>query len=94
MLKIREHGLQQRERSRVYPNKPSCASGQNFGSVRWRDCYAAVLILGCGIIISISTFSVEAIVKFQLKAGLRERIRQLKYCSSLLSSIMEDEEID
>lgn len=77
LLKIREHGLQMRERSRIYPNKPICSVGQNFGSVRWQDCYAAVLILGCGLFISIFTFSVETLLKFKLNANIRKQLVKL-----------------
>lgn len=75
-MKVREHGMQTRERSRVYPSKPTCASGQNFGSVRWRDCNAAVWILGCGVFISFITFGLEATVKSKLTAELRSKIKQ------------------
>lgn len=76
-MKIREHGLQIRERSRIYPNKPTCNGGQNFGSVRWRDCYAAVLILGCGLVMSIVTFCVEALLKCKLDPNIRRKMDKL-----------------
>lgn len=71
-MKIREHGLQQRERGRVYPGRPKCEGGQNFGSVRWQDCSAAVMILVCGLIISIVTFSVESLTNLLIKARAKK----------------------
>lgn len=75
-MKVHEHGLQSRERSRVYPSKPTCAAGQNAESVRWRDCYAAAMLLGTGMVFSILTFCVEKLIKFKLTAELREKIRR------------------
>lgn len=88
-MKIREHGLQQRERSRVYPDKPTCASGGNFGSVRWIDCYASVMILGCGGILSLITFGVEIVVKSKLTGTFRNKIRRLNCLSSLINGVAE-----
>lgn len=88
-MKVREHGLQVRERSRVYPSKPTCAGGQNADSVRWRDCYSAALILGVGSFVSIITFCVEKLVKAKLGDELRERIRRSN-CISMSKLLGDD----
>lgn len=63
-MKIREHGIQSRERSRIYKMRPKCDSdGKNFGSVRLIDCYAALLILVYGFLISLLVFGVEKFFK-------------------------------
>lgn len=63
-MKIREHGIQLRQRSRFYVQRPKCDSdGKNFGSVRLMDCYAALLILVYGFAISIFIFCIEKILK-------------------------------
>lgn len=96
LYKIREHGLQVREPARVYPSKPTCASGQNFGSVRWRDCSAAVWLFGCGIVASIITFCIEILVQFKLTPELRERLKQIKQlnCGPVLNDDPDEESID
>lgn len=59
-MKIREHGIQSRERARVYVNKPQCGSdGKSFGSVRLLDCYAALLIFVYGLGASFLIFCLE-----------------------------------
>lgn len=69
-MKIREHGIQSREKSRVYKSKPKCDSdGKNFGSVRLIDCYVALLILLYGFIAAIFIFCVE---KF-IDSGIRKK---------------------
>lgn len=69
-MKIREHGIQIRERSRVYTKRPTCDSnGKNFGSVRLMDCYAAVLIFAYGCVASFLIFCIENIIrKFYVRA--------------------------
>lgn len=70
-MKIREHGIQLRERGRIYTNKPKCsATGQNFGSVRLIDCYASLLILACGFIISVIIFCIEKVVSLKFTQRL------------------------
>lgn len=64
LFKIREHGIQGREKSRIYTDKPVCSSNtQNFGSVRLIDCYAAFLILCYGIAVSFTILFVENFYK-------------------------------
>ncbi|XP_043270441.1 glutamate receptor ionotropic, kainate 5-like [Venturia canescens] len=47
-LWIRETGLQYREISRIYIDKPVCQGQNNFISVGIIDCYAAYMTLACG----------------------------------------------
>lgn len=64
LYKFREHGIQTRERSKFYAEKPVCSSSsQNFGSVRIIDCYAALLVFCYGIAASISMLFVEHLFK-------------------------------
>lgn len=66
-MKIREHGIQTRERSRIYKMRPKCDSdGKNFGSVRLIDCHAAFLVLVYGFAISFVTFCVEKFLESKL----------------------------
>lgn len=66
-MKIREHGIQTRERARIYKMRPKCDSdGKNFGSVRLIDCYAALLILVYGFVASFAIFCVEKFIKSKL----------------------------
>lgn len=66
-MRIREHGIQARERSRVYRSKPKCESdGKNFGSVRLVDCYAALFILVYGFVASVLIFGIEKFLKLKI----------------------------
>ena len=66
-MKIREHGIQSRERTRIYKTKPKCNSdGKNFGSVRLIDCRAALFMLLYGFIASFLIFCVEKSIKSKL----------------------------
>lgn len=66
-MKIREHGIQSRERMRINKEKPKCDSdGKNFGSVRLIDCYAAMMVLVYGFIASLLIFCVEKFIKSKL----------------------------
>lgn len=59
-LRIREHAIQLREKSRLMISKPKCDSdGKNFGSVRLIDCYAALMVLVYGFCASLLTFGAE-----------------------------------
>lgn len=61
-FKIREHGLQQRLNQKIYRKRPVCEGHeQNFGSVRIIDCYAALLVLAYGYIISILLLILERV---------------------------------
>lgn len=66
-MKVREHGIQLRERARVYTDRPKCnADGKNFDSVRLIDCYAAFVLFGYGAGASILLLVVEyAVAKAQ-----------------------------
>lgn len=71
-MKIREHGIQQRERKRVYMERPKCTSnGQNFESVRLSDCFAAYLVLFYGLGASIGLMIFEFIYLSAKKRLLR-----------------------
>lgn len=68
-MKIREHGIQSRERTRIYKKRPKCDSdGKNFGSVRLIDCHAALFILLYGFMASFLMFCIEKFVKSKLNA--------------------------
>lgn len=80
-MKIREHGIQSRERARVYRSKPKCTSdGKNFGSVRLIDCYAAILIFVYGFFAALFVFGAEMFMKYKLN-----RICNFQKCKSLLN---------
>lgn len=83
MLKIREHGIQSRERSRVYTKRPICDSdGKSFGSVRLFDCYAAFLILVYGFAVAFLMFCLE---KNLLKWKLHKMcIKKMQSCNQLI----------
>lgn len=67
-MKIREHGIQLREKSRAYKSRPKCNSdGKNFGSVRLMDCYAAVFILLYGFIASIIIAGIEISISSKMR---------------------------
>lgn len=60
LFRIREHGLQSREVSKIYTKRPKCSShGQNFGSVRFTDCMFAAIVLGYGFLLSFIMLLVE-----------------------------------
>lgn len=66
-MKIREHGIQSRERKRIYKARPKCTSdGKNFGSVRLNDCHAALYMLLYGFIASLLIFCVEKFIRTKL----------------------------
>lgn len=76
-LRIREHGIQLREKSRVMISKPKCDSdGKNFGSVRLIDCYAALMVLVYGFCASLLTFGAEllAVAKLNKMCRVNPRI--------------------
>lgn len=63
LFKIREHGIQFREVSRIYTKRPECAShGQSFESVRLIDCQIVLLILAYGFLFSFIIFVIEKLV--------------------------------
>jgi hypothetical protein len=50
---MREFGLQHRQNTRFYETKPKCESrGAMFVSVGLVDCYPALLVLVCGLLVS------------------------------------------
>lgn len=65
IMKIREHGVQTRERLRIQRMRPKCEfnDGKNFGSVRLIDCYAAILMFAYGLIVSFLIFCGEVFMK-------------------------------
>lgn len=77
-MKLREHGIQDRERLRLYRTRPNCDPvGKNFGSVRLNDCYAAVLIMAYGFLGSFIMLCIEQI----------SQIKMQKYCAKFKTSI-------
>lgn len=83
-MKIREHGIQTREKLRAYAERPQCSSdGKNFGSVRWIDCYSALVILGYGFLISLLIFVAEITLQLKLrKICSKNIINAAKNCCS------------
>lgn len=80
-MKIREHGIQSREKSRVYTSRPKCNSdGKNFGSVRLIDCYAVLFILIYGFIASIIIFGIEIAIKSKLRKLYTQKMIACKEC--------------
>ncbi|XP_055295192.1 uncharacterized protein LOC129564964 [Sitodiplosis mosellana] len=78
IFKIREHGIQSRERARVYPNRPTCASdGQNFGSVRLTDCFPVLLIFVYGFLTSFLLFCIETFFGAKLFVDCPAKIKQI-----------------
>lgn len=66
-MKLREHGIQDRERLRLYRIRPNCDPvGKNFGSVRLNDCYAAILILGYGFFGSVMMLCIERLAQIKV----------------------------
>lgn len=79
-MKIREHGIEHREKSRVFRSRPKCDSdGKNFGSVRLIDCYAAILVLVYGLFASFVMFCAENISKINMR----------KKCGSIMPTFDE-----
>lgn len=73
-LRIREHGIQLRERDRVMIDKPKCSSdGKNFGSVRLIDCYAALMALVYGCAASFLIFGVEILTMSKINKMCRTK---------------------
>ncbi|XP_031617482.1 glutamate receptor 3-like [Contarinia nasturtii] len=88
MMKIREHGIQLRERARVYRNKPKCDSnGKNFGSVRLIDCKAVFLILAYGFLASIVIFCAEKFFQSKLNEIF---VQKVKLCETTLVESHDD----
>lgn len=60
MMRMREHGLQERENARLYTQKPKCGgSGANFVTASLVDTKPAMLVLVWGMLFSISMFGIE-----------------------------------
>lgn len=67
-MKIREHGIQSRERARIYKLRPKCDSNsKNFSSIRINDCYSAFLVFAYGIFASFVLFCGENLMQFKCK---------------------------
>lgn len=66
-MKLREHGIQDRERLRLYKSRPTCDPvGKNFGSVRLKDCIAAFLIFGYGLLGSFIMLCIEKLAQIKV----------------------------
>lgn len=90
-MKIREHGIQLREKSRVYTSRPRCDSdGKNFGSVRLIDCYIVLLILLYGFIASIIIFGIEIATKSKLKKMCTQKMIACKECGENSNAELSD----
>lgn len=76
VLRIREHGIQLRERARVTISKPKCNSdGKNFGSVRLIDCYAALMVLVYGFLASLIFFGAEILTLTKINEMCRLKLK-------------------
>lgn len=76
-MKVREHGIQSREKTRIHKMRPKCNSdGKNFGSVRLIDCHAALFILLYGFMASFLFFCVEKSIKSKLNAIVCSQIKR------------------
>lgn len=62
LIRIREHGIQFREVSRIYTKRPICSSHGLFESVRLIDCQIVLMILAYGFLFSFVIFIIEKIV--------------------------------
>lgn len=60
-LWIRETGLQYRDISRLYTDKPVCNGHNSFLSVGVIECYAAFMTMGCGIGLTLAILLLEII---------------------------------
>lgn len=94
-LKIREHGIQSRERARMMTSKPKCdTDGKNFGSVRLIDCFAALMVLVYGLFASLLIFGAEilAMTKINKMCRLKPKIHKEQIedeCISKASTFIE-----
>lgn len=71
MMRMREHGLQERENARLYTQKPKCGgSGGNFVTASLVDTKPAMLVLAWGMLFSFIMFGIEMlIVHFKRKTS-------------------------
>lgn len=90
-MKIREHGIQLREKSRVYKSRPKCDSdGKNFGSVRLIDCYAALLILLYGFLASIIISGIEIAMKTKMRKLCTQKLISCGECGKNSGAELSD----
>lgn len=67
LFKIREHGIQAREVSKIYHKRPICdVHGQSFESVRLIDCYAVLAYGFIGSILILIGERAQGLLKKQM----------------------------
>ncbi|KAK9879945.1 hypothetical protein WA026_008455 [Henosepilachna vigintioctopunctata] len=72
MRRLREHGIQSREASRLYTKKPICnVNNGSFVNVGLRECYFVFIIFVVGVLLSLIITVVENIMQKYLKAKLK-----------------------
>lgn len=69
MMRMREHGIQDRENSKVYTPKPKCTSagGGQFITASLIDVQSALYCLAWGMLFAIFSFSIELTFKRYFK---------------------------
>lgn len=86
-FKLREHGIQERQNLKIYRKRPLCDThGQNFGSVRLIDCYAALLVLAYGFITSLLLLVCE-------KIAAKRKNRKLQFIRTNSMNMMSESSI-
>lgn len=84
MMRMREHGLQERENARLYTRKPKCSgSGGNFISASLVDTKPAMLVLLWGMLFTIFVFIIE-------KCIVRMKVIQEKRKQKILAHLQEN----
>lgn len=64
MIRMHEHGLQERENSMLYTKRPKCTgSGGNFITASLVDTKPALLVLVWGYLIAMCLFIIEILLK-------------------------------
>lgn len=67
MLRMREHGIQDRENAQLYMRKPKCSgSGGNYITVSLIDTEPAMLILIWGMLFALLVLTIEYLIKWHL----------------------------
>lgn len=64
MIRMHEHGIQERENSRLYTKRPKCSgSGGNFITASLVDTKPALLVLAWGYLFALCLFAIEILTK-------------------------------
>lgn len=79
MFRMHEHGLQDRQNSRMYTKKPRCTgSGGNFITASLVDTKPAILVLLCGVFFAICLLAIELLVhRIQMKQKMNGTTSEL-----------------